>query len=71
MDLIINGFLNAFTLSTIFYVGAGVFLGLGVGAIPGLSGGMAIAIGTPLTYSMNPIAAIGFLVGINKGGWLW
>ncbi len=68
MDLILNGFVDAFTLSTIMYVSLGVFLGLGVGAIPGLSGGMAIALGTPLTYSMNPIAAIGFLVGINKGG---
>lgn len=68
MDLILDGFLNAFTISTIIYVALGVFLGLGVGAIPGLSGAMAIAIGTPLTYSMAPITAIGFLIGINKGG---
>ncbi len=68
MELLLNGLMNALTFETILYVGLGVFLGLGVGAIPGLSGGMAIAIATPLTYSMSPVAAIGFLVGINKGG---
>lgn len=68
MDVLISSFFGAFTFDTFFYVALGVFLGMGVGAIPGLSGPMAIAIGTPLTYTMNPIAAIGFLVGINKGG---
>ncbi len=69
MDFILtSGFLDAFNFYTIVYISLGVFLGLGVGAIPGLSGAMAIAIGTPLTYSMTPVMAIGFLVGINKGG---
>lgn len=67
MDIIINGFLSAFTLYSIFYVVIGVFLGMAVGAIPGLSGPMAIALAVPLTYTMNPVAAIGFLIGINKG----
>lgn len=68
MEFILTNMLSSFNIYTISYVAMGVFLGLGVGAIPGLSGAMAIAIGTPLTFSMNPIAAIGFLVGINKGG---
>lgn len=67
MDVIINGFMSAFNISAVMYVILGVFTGLSVGAIPGLSGPMAIALAVPLTYTMNPVAAIGFLIGINKG----
>jgi putative tricarboxylic transport membrane protein len=45
-----------------------VTLGILVGAIPGLSAPMAIAIGVPLTYAMNPVSAIAFLLGVHKGG---
>ncbi|UTW11404.1 tripartite tricarboxylate transporter permease [Marinobacterium rhizophilum] len=38
-----------------------------MGAIPGLNGPMAIAIAVPLTYTLTPLAAISFLVGIMKG----
>lgn len=68
MDALLSGFADALTLTTLWYVALGVFLGLAVGAVPGLSAPMAIALGVPLTYSMAPVTAIGFLVGINKGG---
>ncbi len=68
MEWLPNGLLDAFTLSTIMYIAMGVLLGLTVGAIPGLSAPKAIALGLPLTYTLNPIAAIGFLAGISKGG---
>ena len=44
-----------------------MFVGIVVGAIPGLNGPMAIAIAIPLTFVLSPLAAISFLVGINKG----
>ncbi|MBO4318254.1 MAG: tripartite tricarboxylate transporter permease [Mailhella sp.] len=65
---ILAGISDAFTLTTILYVFIGVFLGISVGCIPGLGAGLAIPVCVPLTYYMSPIAAIGFLVGINKGG---
>ena len=34
----------------------GVIGGMVVGAMPGLSGGMAIALLLPVTYSMEPVA---------------
>ncbi len=68
LDMLPNGLLDAFTLSTMFYIAMGVFLGVAVGAIPGLSAPKAITLGLPLTYTMHPVAAIGFLVGIAKGG---
>lgn len=65
---LLNGLMDAFTFSTILYVFAGVFLGIAVGCIPGLGPNLAIPICIPITYFMSPVAAIGFLVGINKGG---
>ena len=42
----------------------GVVGGMVVGAMPGLSGGMAIALLLPVTYSMDPVAALVMLMAI-------
>lgn len=68
MDLILAGIADALTLTNIFYIVTGVFLGIIVGAIPGLNTPMALALAVPLTYFMSPLSAITFLVGIAKGG---
>ena len=65
---IIAGFSDALTLFNIMFVLAGVLLGQFVGAMPGIGPVMAMAVAIPFTYVLNPLAAIGFLVGINKGG---
>jgi len=67
LEVIAAGIVDAFTLWTVLLVAAGVMLGLFVGAIPGLNGPMAIAIAVPATFYLEPIAAVGFLVGIMKG----
>lgn len=62
---------DAFTFGNLFLIFSGVVLGIVVGAIPGLSGPMAIAIAVPLTFYMSPLAALAalaFLVSVNKGG---
>jgi len=46
----------------------GSALGLVFGAIPGLTGGMAIAMLIPLTFEMNFVTAIMLLIGLYKGG---
>ena len=43
-------------------------MGIAIGAIPGLNAPMAIAIAVPLTMTMDPLAALGMLVGVMKGG---
>ena len=58
---------GAFALPVILYTTVGVFLGITVGAIPGLSGDMAIALLLPLIYKVSPAAALGMLMGIYKG----
>ena len=42
----------------------GVIGGMVIGAMPGLSGGMAIALLLPVTYSMEPVAALVMLMTI-------
>lgn len=68
MDVILAGVADAFTPYNLMLMAAGVFTGILVGAIPGLNAPMAIAIAVPLTYSMDSLAGIAFLIGIMKGG---
>lgn len=51
----------------LLFIVAGVFIGTLVGAIPGLSGALTVAILIPFTFYLSPVAAIVFLVGIYKG----
>ena len=68
MDAILTGMAGALAPINVAFVVLGVTLGIIVGAIPGLSAPMAVAIGVPLTYAMGPVSAIAFLLGIHKGG---
>lgn len=67
MEAIIAGFADALTPYNMLFVLIGVAGGVLIGAVPGMNGPMAIALCIPLTYYMSPLAAIGFLVGLNKG----
>ncbi len=67
METVIAGLTDALTVANLLLIIFGVFVGIVVGAIPGLNGPMAIAIAIPLTFVLSPLSAIAFLVGINKG----
>jgi putative tricarboxylic transport membrane protein len=68
MDVVLAGIAGAFAPLNVAFIVLGVALGIVVGAIPGMSAPMAIAIAVPLTYAMSPVTAIGFLLGVHKGG---
>ncbi len=68
LDVILAGLGDAFTLLNLLYVVGGVAVGQFVGAVPGIGPVMAMAIAVPFTFVMSPLAAISFLVGVNKGG---
>src|SRR5690625_6935262 len=51
----------------ILFMIIGVIVGVIVGALPGLSGPMALGIAIPLTFGMEPMGAILFLLGIHFG----
>ena len=65
MEMILAGLMDSLSPVSLIYVFVGVAVGVAIGAIPGINGPMAIALFIPLTYYMSPLAAIGFLVGLN------
>jgi putative tricarboxylic transport membrane protein len=65
---ILAGFGDAFTLWNLLFVLFGVVVGQFVGAVPGIGPVMAMAIAIPFTFGLDPLPAIAFLVGVNKGG---
>jgi len=64
---LVGGLAIVFTPMGFFYVVLGTVLGIMVGAIPGLSGAMLIALTLPLTYYMVPTEAIVLLIGMYVG----
>ncbi|MFH2132112.1 MAG: tripartite tricarboxylate transporter permease, partial [bacterium] len=68
IDIILAGLADALTITNLMFVLAGVIVGQFVGAVPGIGPVMAMAIAIPFTFQLNPLPAIAFLMGINKGG---
>lgn len=68
LSIILAGLADAFTITNLFFVFFGVVLGQFVGAVPGIGPVMAMAIAIPFTFGLDPLVAIAFLMGVNKGG---
>lgn len=56
-----------FSLPVILGMLAGTTIGIMVGALPGLSATMGIAVLIPLTFTMQPLVALGMVAGIYNG----
>ncbi|MFS4581786.1 tripartite tricarboxylate transporter permease [Phaeobacter sp. C3_T13_0] len=67
-NIVFAGLSDVFTLTNLLYILIGVTVGQIVGATPGLSIIMALAIAIPLTFSLDALTAIAFLISVNKGG---
>lgn len=65
---ILAGLGDAFTPLNLAMALSGVVLGQFVGAIPGIGPVIVMAIAVPFTFTLEPLAAIAFLIGISKGG---
>jgi len=63
---IVSGLIGVLTPESIAAMAFGVFVGLMFGAIPGISGIMAISILLPLTFYVDPLVGIPMLMGIYK-----
>ncbi|MEP6017721.1 MAG: tripartite tricarboxylate transporter permease [Paracoccaceae bacterium] len=63
-----EGALMAFRFDTIMMIAIGLFSGMLVGALPGFTTLMAMAILLPLSFFLDPLVGIPFLLGIYKGG---
>lgn len=68
LSVVLAGLGDAFSPVNLLFVIAGVVLGQFVGAVPGIGPVMAMAIAIPFTFVLDPLVAIAFLVGVNKGG---
>lgn len=71
-DLIATGLSASIGWGPIGWMLLGTFLGVLVGAVPGLSSGMAVALLLPITFAMSPLDALIFLtstyVAVTYGG---
>jgi len=56
-----------FTPEVFYWMAIGVTVGVGVGAIPGLSAATGIALMLPVTFTMSVAPALGLLIGLYKG----
>lgn len=68
LESLIAGFGAALTIENLAFIALGVTIGIIFGVLPGLGSVTAIALLVPITFYMSPLAAIAFLVGVNKGG---
>ncbi|MDY4162919.1 MAG: tripartite tricarboxylate transporter permease [Sutterella sp.] len=70
MDLIANlllGFESAVSLQNLFYCFVGVSVGTLIGVLPGMGPVATVAMLLPITYSLDPAAALIMLAGIYYG----
>jgi putative tricarboxylic transport membrane protein len=64
----LQGFELAMRWDTFAMMSVGLMLGMFVGALPGFTTVMAMAILLPLSFFLDPLIGIPFLLGVYKGG---
>lgn len=67
MEFYVNALGEVLTLAPLAAMIGATLLGVLIGALPGLNPVMAIALLLPLTYSMDPLVALGMVAGIYNG----
>ena len=65
---LLQGFVSIMNPVTLALIVGGVFGGLVIGALPGLSAFTALAIMLPFTFGMEPVNGISFLMAVYVGG---
>src|SRR3546814_10500078 len=64
LEALLDGFVLIFQWPAVGYLALGILLGLYFGAVPGLSGLVGMAILLPFTFTMEPVEAFSFLLGM-------
>lgn len=70
MDLftpLLTAFFAVLTFPNLIAMVGGVMAGIIVGSLPGLTATMSIAVLLPLTFTMDPLVALGMMAGIYNG----
>ena len=68
MEFFLKGFATILSGNYLIFMFAGVALGMVLGALPGLTGSLGIALMLPFTYRMDALTALVFLLSIYTGG---
>jgi putative tricarboxylic transport membrane protein len=68
LSQLIDGFGTALTPTNLLLAAIGVLLGTFIGVLPGIGPAMAVALLLPVTYGLEPIAAMIMFAGIYYGG---
>ena len=68
ITLLLEGFATALQPEYLLYAFLGVLIGTAIGVLPGIGPAMAIALLLPLTYTLDPTAALITFAGIYYGG---
>jgi putative tricarboxylic transport membrane protein len=67
MSLLMEGFSIVTEMNILLLLAGAVLLGIVAGAMPGISATMGVALLSPLTFTMDPLAGILSLVGVYCG----
>ena len=65
---LISGLEMILRLDTVIMTAVGLVLGIFVGALPGFTTVMAMAVLLPISFFLDPLVGIPFLIGVYKGG---
>jgi putative tricarboxylic transport membrane protein len=68
MGLFVQGLANVMHWDVLFILFLGVAVGVAIGALPGLTATMGVALLLPVTFGMNPVTGILLLCGVYFGG---
>ena len=66
-ELIVQAFQIFLSVDNLIVVFLGVLIGTIVGAIPGMTTPMGVALVLPFTFTMHPVTGILLLLGVYKG----
>ncbi|MDF2821060.1 MAG: C4-dicarboxylate transporter permease [Clostridiales bacterium] len=67
LELLGNGLVTVFSFKVLILIIGGVAGGIVIGALPGLTATMGVALLLPLTFGMDPVGGILLLLGIYAG----
>lgn len=67
LNEILSALVAVATLQNLLIMIAGIWGGVIVGAIPGMTGTMAVTLALPFTFYMDPVPSILLLVALYKG----
>ncbi|AOT72124.1 tripartite tricarboxylate transporter permease [Geosporobacter ferrireducens] len=66
-SLLAHGFITVLNFKVLLMIVCGVAAGIAIGALPGLTATMGVALLLPLTFGMDPVSGILLLLGIYAG----